>query len=123
MTLVSDAEMAALRAVAESGMVATVSIYHLVTTAGEGGRTAAYPATPDATLQGWITELTAAGVQARVNAGEVGSLETHRLLVAAGSDIRNGDKITQGTSVFIVQATTAENTYQPYLAAYMRLFE
>jgi hypothetical protein len=123
MTLISSTEMAALRGFAESGMQTTVSAYHQITTAGDSGRTTSYPATPDVTVLGWIIEVTSQGATLGPVAGEVGIVETHRLLVPYGTDIRSGDKVTSGASVFQVQHTSAENTYQPYFEIAMKLFE
>lgn len=123
MTLVSDSEMAALQDLAESGMTTSASVYHETVTAGEGGRVAAYSATLAFTVLGWFTAFTGASARTGINAGEAGTAETYRLLVPPGTDIRNGDKVVVGGTTFFVQSTSAENTYQPYLAAFMRLFE
>lgn len=120
MSLVSDAEMAALREVAVSGMTTPVAIYHLVTTAGEGGRVSAYPASADATVDGWLTQLTTPNSVIGVNAGEAVITETHRLFVPVGTDLRVADKLVIGGEPFIVQSTSGTNTFQPLLSAGLR---
>lgn len=122
MSLISPSEMAALRDLAVSGMTQTFAVYHLVKATNDDGQSTTYPATPDFSVIGWNREITPNSMTATTNAGEIGTLETHRLLVPVGTDIRPGDKVTHGVDVFYVQHTSSSDTYQPYLSVAMRLF-
>ena len=123
MTLISAAEMAAIQGLAESGMVTSVAVFHQVTTAGDDGRVATYPATADFTVTGWIKEITPDSVMAGVHSGEIGVVETHVLRVPVGTAIVSGDKIVSGTASLIVQHTSAEDTYQPWLICTLKMLE
>lgn len=118
MTLLSAAEMAAIRTVAESGMVDTVVIKRRSTTEGDYGDVSGY--TEVATVRGWITELTST-TAALENVGNVEALAgSYRLFVPVGTDLRPHDEVTVNGHDYIVQNTDEGNTYEPMLRAFLR---
>ena len=120
MTLVSDSEMAALRAVALSGMVTTIYIYHATNVRTEDGNEAGYPSTPSITVLGWLTERTPDSTTMGVNDGGQSLSEQFRLLLPVGTVIGANDKVVVGSGIYYVQHTSSDNTYQPMLDVALR---
>jgi hypothetical protein len=121
MTLVSASEMAALRDIAESGMSTVVAIYHGTNTETVNGQAWVYPATPDLTVFGWLTDYTSTGAGIDIDAGRIGNTETHRLMLPFGTDCRMGDRVVVAGEYYVVQHTNASNTYQPALYAFLKV--
>ena len=118
--LISDAELAALRGFAVSGMQTTVAIYHGVKTVTDDGQTWGYPATPDLTVLGWNYEITSAGTTLDSISGVTALSELHRLMLPVGTDCRSGDKIVIGGSSYVVQHTNDDDSYPMSLQVNMR---
>jgi hypothetical protein len=122
-SLVSVDEIAAIRAVAESGMETPVAVYRRTTVQTDDGQESVYLGTPNFTINGWLTEMTAQGSGINVLAGLVGVVETHRLMVPVGTDIRSGDKVViQGVS-YLVQHPSTGDTYAAVLTCWLRSIE
>jgi hypothetical protein len=120
MTLVSDSEMAALRAVALSGMVTTIHIYHATNVRTEDGNEAGYPSTPSLTVLGWLTEQTPDSATMGVYDGGQSVPEQHRLILPVGTVIGLNDKVVVGNGTYYVQHTSSDNTYKPLLNVTLR---
>ena len=118
--LISDAELAALRGFAESGMTVSVAIYHGVTTVTDDGQTWGYPATPDLTVLGWNYEITSNSMTLSNISGVTTLSELHRLMLPVGTDCRSGDKVVLNGESFVVQHTNADDTYPMSMLVLMR---
>jgi hypothetical protein len=120
-SLLSASQLAAIQGVAQSGMTKTVSIYHGTSIKTDNGQKWGYPATPDLTALGWITELTPNSTKLDVINGQTSLSETHRMFLPIGTDCRSGDKVVSGSTTFIVQHTNSDDTYPAALTCAMRV--
>lgn len=121
MSLLSASELAAVQAVAQSGMTTPVAIYHGDTVKIDGGSKWAFPATADLTVLGWLTEMTGMSSKLDVIDGQTAVSETHRLFVPVGTDLRVGDKVVIGSASFYVQSVNQDDTYPAALRAWLRI--
>lgn len=114
--MLSDNELGALREVAESAMVTPVTILRLTTSQGLEGDVSSYAAV--ATVLGNLYSEPApvlseiGGVQAIVN--------TYRLFVPVGTDIRVADHVMIGSKTFTVSDTNVETTWTTQLRCSLR---
>lgn len=118
--LISDSAMAALRQVAELGMVTDVTIYDLVTSESATGSEQTWTArsTP---VQGWLYSTPTPTIQ--VVSGHQAIVNTYRLFLPIGTDIRTGDRCSIAGERFIVSDTTVESTWQAMLTVSLRRVE
>jgi len=117
--LVSDAEMAALRGVAEMGMQTTVSIYRRSTVQTDDGQESAW--TLNGTAMGWVYSTPTPAIT--LVSGEMALVNTYRLFVPVGTDIASGDHAVIGSQTYIVSDTTVESTWLPLLRCSLRFAE
>jgi hypothetical protein len=121
MTLISDSEMAAIRQVAESGLITPVYLQTKVIDreAADGwSETWTEATTP---VNGWLYEITSSGATLDRVAGAVGLAETLWLRLPAGTVIAAGDRARVGSSIFVIQHTNDESTYQPWLVCGVKI--
>lgn len=117
--LLSTTELAAIRGVAESGMVTPVQLLRLIVTEGPTGDEEGWA--DNGTVQGWVYSTptpmitVVSGAQALVN--------TYRLFVPVGTDILTGDRVGIGIEQYTVSDTTAESTWLPMLTVSLRKVE
>jgi hypothetical protein len=121
MALVSDSEMAALRGLAESGMVTEVTILVRATVVTDDGQENVW-ATGD-TVNGWLYEVTPMGTALGAIAGAVGITETFSLRVPVGTAVNSGDHVAIGSTIYTVQHTNADNTYSPWVVMSVKVVE
>jgi hypothetical protein len=118
MSLISDNEIAALRAVAESGMKTTATIRRRSFVETSEGQAEAFATV--GTVVGWHLEITSN----TATIGEIGGLsgvaEVHVFRAPWGTDIRSGDVLVTGDSSFVVEHTNADDTYPMWLICAMR---
>lgn len=120
MSLLSASEIAAVREVAESGMVTDVLIYHGVRGQTANGQSFTFPTTPDVRTKGWLTERTSSSTKLDTIEGVVSLSEIQRLLLPIGTDCRFGDKVVIDGLEFIAQHNNAGDTYTPYTEVFLR---
>lgn len=119
MTLLSDSEMAALRDIAEQGMQTPLTVLRRTTVQTDDGQESVYTAV--VTVKGWIFS-TPTPVLTLVS-GEMALVNTYRLFVPVGTDIKSADHVTVGTTTYIVSDTTEESTWLPLLRCSLRYAE
>lgn len=121
MPLVSDAQMVALRGVAELGMVTDVTLRKRIMSDNVYGdeQTETFPVSGSA--KGWLRSMPAGVLD--VVSGLSGDVGDFRLFLPFGTDIGNGDRVEIGGRMFIVQDTTKESTYQVLLRCSLKRVE
>lgn len=123
MSLISASEMAALRGVAESGMISICSIYYRTVTETDNGLVSGYAATADATSECWLTEFTPDSAMIGAIDGAAAIGELFRLRLPVGTTIHSGDKIIVSNASYYVQHHDAENSYLPWVTCAVRKVE
>lgn len=118
MPLLSASQLAALQTVAISGMTDTVSIVRPSQSDSVYGDDEVITYTTVGTSKAWFRSTPTQVATADV--GVLVTINTYRLLVPPGTDIRPKDEVTFDTDVYLVTDTTAESTYQPYLQVSLR---
>ena len=120
--LVSDAEMAALRGIAEIGMTDTCTILTRSNDLGGLEGDTDYDYAASVTVKCWLWE-TLASERAEVVGGMEAVTTAYRLFLPVGTPIENGDRVVIGGETYTVLATNAENTYRPVLRCSLRKAE
>jgi hypothetical protein len=120
MSLLSASEIAAVQAVAESGMVTSVAIYHGVKTQTANGQKWGFPTTPDLAVSGWLREITPSSAKMDQIDGQTAISETHRLMLPVGTDCRTGDKVVIAGLDYIAQRNNKGDTYAASLIVWLR---
>ena len=121
MTLISASELAAIQAVAESGMNTSVYIQRRVTNRDdEDGWTETWVEDTQSVL-GWLYEFTPGGATIGVIAGQMGLSESVWLRVPIGTNISSGDRARIGSNVFKIEHTNEDSTYRPWIACAVRI--
>jgi hypothetical protein len=120
MSLLSADELAAIQAVAESGLRDSVAIYRRTKAQTANGWVDAWPETPDETVLGWLYEQTSIGTDIGVNAGAMGLPEQLWLRVAIGTNLNSGDQVVVGGVRFTIEHTSSSDTYAPWLRCAVR---
>jgi hypothetical protein len=119
MTLISASELAALRGVAELGMVTPASVYRKQNVEDENGQHSEW--TLQSTVQGWLySEPTPI---LTINAGQLADVNTVRFFCPVGSDVQTGDKLVVSGSEYTVSDTNSEGTWLPLLRCSLRRSE
>lgn len=119
-TLISDAELNALRGIAESGMrdaVATVLARSSVET--DDGQETVW-ATSGPTVNGWIYEVTATSAVIGVIAGQLGLAEVSHFRAPVNTVIHSGDHLLIDGITYTVEHTNEESTYKVWLDCAVR---
>lgn len=120
--LVSDAQMARLRTVAELGMQSTVVI-HKRTWGDTNPYTDDEVVTSETTttIKGWLRSTPAGDI--RSMNGMQAVVSSHRLFVPVGTDIASGDKVVVDGAEFTVQDTSVESTWKVLIRATLERIE
>lgn len=116
--LLSARQMAALQEVALMGMQTPVTIKRRTTSDTVYGDKDEVSFTTVATALGWF-HSTPTPIQEQ-DTGSVVTANTYRLFLPVGTDVRDGDQITVGSTVYVVSDTTAESTWKALLACSLR---
>lgn len=125
--LISEAQMAAIRRVAEKGMVTTVEIFRRgpadqAAPQYDYGDDVEYTETAPSRrgmVQGWLR--TVASQEQDVDSGAIVTTNAYDLRVPVGTDIQAGDEVlVSGTDEYTVQGTNADNTLLPYISCELR---
>jgi len=116
--LLSESQLAALRGVAELGMINTVVISRPTQVDSAYGDDANITYVTVGTAKGWFRSTPTPVASADV--GSLVTINTYRLLLPTGTDIRPKDQVHLGSEIFLVTDTTGESTYQPYLQVSLR---
>ena len=126
--LITDNQMAAIREIAEKGMVTTVTIYRrsgvVPSSSDDYGDNVEYDETTPSkrgSVQGWLR--TAPAQQAEVDGGMVITDAIWELRVPVGTDILAGDEVEiKGTS-YDVASIDSDTTLLPYIKCNLRTRE
>ena len=118
MNLISSAELAALRGVAESGMQTTATIMRQTRTETDLGTASTFTAV--GTVVGWNYEITSNTATIEEVGGIAGVAEVHVFRAPWGTDIRSGDVLVMNNSSFRVEHTNADDTYAVWLICALR---
>jgi hypothetical protein len=114
----SAAQMSALQEFALRGMQTTVTIQRKTLTDNDYGDRETVTWTPVATIKAWFWSRPTP-VQTE-DVGAVITVNTYRLFVPVGTDIRVGDQIKMGVDLYIVSDTTTESTWKAMLVCSLR---
>lgn len=117
--LLSETEMDAFREVALQGMQDDVLIYRRATISTDDGMTNEW--TYLATAKGWVYSVPTQ--RQNVVSGEIATINTYRLFVPVGTNIREGDKVKINGQEFIVSDTISESTWKALLRVSLRYAE
>lgn len=120
--LVSDAQIAQLRTVAELGMQSTVVIHKRTyddTNPYSDDEVVASEST--ITTKGWLRSTPAGDIRG-IN-GMQAVVSSHRLFVPVGTDIASGDTVTVDGTEFTVQDTSVESTWKVLIRATLERIE
>ncbi len=120
MSLISDAELAAIQSVAESGMNTPVYISHRTNVQTEDGQSSTWVEDANPVL-GWLYEFTPSGATIGVISGQMGLAEGVWLRLPVGTNINSGDRARVGSLSYTVEHTNAESTYRPWIACSVRI--
>ncbi len=120
MSLISDAELAAIQGVAESGMHTPVYIQRRTNVETADGQSSEWVEDSQAVL-GWLYEFTPGGATIGVIAGQAGLSEGIWLRMPVGTNISSGDRARVGSSIFTVEHTNEDSTYRPWIACAVRI--
>ena len=124
--LVTDAQVAALRSVAERGLKDTVTVYR---------RTALAESDPDniygddtetwvaqsPTVKGWLFSTPSPSID-EFN-GRMALVNTYRLFLPVGTEVESGDQVDINGHRFVVSDTVEESTWLPILRCSLRRAE
>lgn len=116
--ILSARQMAALQEVALMGMQTPVTIKRRTTSDTAYGDKDEVSFTTVSTALGWF-HSTPTPIQEQ-DTGSVVTANTYRLFLPVGTDVRDGDQITVGSTVYVVSDTTAESTWKALLACSLR---
>lgn len=116
--LLSSSQMAALQAIALTGMPDSVSIERPSQSDSAYGDDEYITYTVIGTSQAWFRSTPT--VVATADTGSLVTINTYRLLVPVGTDIKPKDQVTVGPEIYLVTDTTAESTWKPYLQVSLR---
>jgi hypothetical protein len=123
MTLLSDSELAAIRAVGELGMTADVQIYAQTMDTGLDsdddayGSTVSFSTTPTE-VKGWLV-----GNWSPVRSEAVGDIDTtttYVLRLPVGTAIEPGDKVVVGSGEYSVADAGTDATWPEWLVCMVR---
>lgn len=125
MTLISNKQIGAVRALAKKGMVTVVEIHErggtVPTGSNDYGDNVEYTETPDSireTVQGWL--YTSAPTSPEVDAGAIITPQLWALRLPVGTRISVGDRVSIDGDEYYVAATDAVKTYAPYITCNLR---
>jgi hypothetical protein len=116
--LLSGRQLAALQAVAITGMQTPVIIQRRVTSDTIYGDDDEMTFVTVTTALAWF-HSTPTPVQEQ-DTGSIVTANTYRLYVPVGTDIDDGDQVLVGSAVYVVSDTTKESTWKALLACSLR---
>lgn len=114
----SSAQMAKMQAFALTGMQTKVTIKRRATTDSDYGDGEIVAWTTITTTSGWLYS-TPTPVQ-EMDTGSVITVNTYRLFLPVGTNVKPGDQAVIGTDTYIVSDTTGESTWQAMLVCSLR---
>lgn len=125
MTLVTDKQMAAIRSLAQRGMVTTVEIYRrdAVTPApsddyGDNVEYNETSASRRSTVKGWL--YTTPATMPDLDSGAAVTPQLWALRVPVGTQIATGDRVVIAGNDYHVAAVDGDKTYAPYVTCNLR---
>jgi hypothetical protein len=132
MKLLSDSQLSAVQRVAKLGMQTDVTIFRRSSTTGleltddPYGSTVSYAELPEtatqtATVKGMLHSAVVPTTD--VDSGQLVTVNTFRLWVPVGTDIRPGDQVQIAGNIYQVTDTTADQTWPPFLECSLRRSE
>ena len=122
MTLLTASELAAVRGVAESGMETTCTILTRATVVTDDGQESVW-ATSALDVPCWIKQITGDASTLDGISGAVGIAQLVNIRLAVGTDVRAGDEIAVGSTIYTVQAGNQDDTYAPWWEFACRVIE
>jgi hypothetical protein len=118
MSLLSNAELAAIQAVGQLGMTATVSIYETTLTENDYGSQLTYATTASSTVSGWLVGNWARSRDDDV--GDVGSTTNYRLRLPVGTEIEAGWTVQISGHEYLVEDAGTDQTWPEWLTCTVR---
>lgn len=125
--LVTDAQVAALRSVAERGLKDTVTIYKRTRVTDENDPDNAHGddyetwVAQSPTVLGWLFSSPSSVID-EFN-GRMALINTYRLFLPVGTDVASGDQVEVNGHRFVVSDTVNESTWLPILRCSVRRAE
>jgi hypothetical protein len=119
--------MQAIQKTAMLGMQTSVTIWRPTTDAGLDltddpyGSSATSPGTNIGTVMGWLHSTPTP--MASIDSGQLITINTYRLWVPVGTNIRPRDRVVIGSNTYVVSDTSADETWPALLACSLRLAE
>jgi hypothetical protein len=114
----STAQLTGMRRIANRYMVTPISIQRRVLGDSVMGDKDQVTYATVASLKGWFYSRPTPVADAAT--GQLTTVNTYRLLVPVGTDIRAGDLVLVGTDTYVVSDTTGESTWIAYLNVSLR---
>lgn len=114
MSLLSAAELAEVRALAESGMAGTAMILTRITIETDDGTESQWATVGDE-VPCWVKEVASNAATLGAISGAVGIAEPFSIRLPYGSQAFSGDKLAVGSQVYLIQHANNEDTYGPWL--------
>jgi hypothetical protein len=116
--LMSARQLAALQEVALMGMQTPVTIKRRTTTDTDYGDKDEVSFTTVTSTLGWF-HSTPTPMQEQ-DTGSVVTANTYRLFLPVGTDVRDGDQVSVGSTTYVVSDTTSESTWKALLSCSLR---
>ncbi len=114
----SEAQLHQLREVTMSGLVTPVTIKRRSTSDSDYGDAEVVTWTTVLSTKGWVFS-TPTPVQ-QPDSGAVITVNTYRLYLPVGLDVRPGDQAFIGSDTYIISDTTGESTWQAMIVCSLR---
>lgn len=114
----SASEMKRIRTLALSGLMTPVAIKRRITADSEYGDGEVVSWSLVSSVNGWL-HSTPTPVQ-EPDSGSVITVNTYRLFLPYGTDVRAGDQAVIGNDSYVVSDTTGESTWQAMLVCSLR---
>lgn len=126
--LLTGRQMESVRRVAEMAMTTPVTIYRRseetgleVTDDPYGGGLSFADVTPSEGVLGWLHSSPTPTPQ--LDNGQLVTVNTYRLYLPHGVDIKPGDRVDIGSNTYVVSDTTSDETWPALLSCSLRLKE
>lgn len=122
MSLLSAAELAEIRSLAESGMASTATILTRAVIETDNGTESVWATSGD-DVACWVYEMTPNSAELAAISGAIGIGELFSIRVPVGTAVTSGDRIAVGSTIYDVQHTNDADTYGPWLNCACRTVE
>lgn len=125
--LVTDAQVASLRSIAEMGLKDDVTIFKRTRNMNESDPQNAYGddyetwVEESTTVKGWLFSSPSPVIE--TVSGRMALVNTYRLFLPVGTDVNSGDRVTINGHNFIVSDLVNESTWLPILRCSLRKAE